>query len=221
VTIVNARSVLDQAATQRPLLDHPFYRSWLGAELTREDLADYAAQYRYVEQVLPATLEVTAAKLPDGDARRLVESSLADERSRPRPHLDLLDDFAAAVGADTTGSPSPATAQLVATYQNAAQVGAVAALSVIGAYEVQAAEVAATKAASLRAQYHLDSTGTQFWDVHAQLEDSHANWTAEAIEKLHPALEDVGRFAAASAAAWWAFLDEREAARQGTAANRP
>jgi pyrroloquinoline-quinone synthase len=214
VTTINARSVLDEAAAQRPLLDHPFYRSWLAGELTREDLAEYAAQYRHIEQVLPATLEATAAWLPAGNVRRLVESNLADERSRPRPHLELLDDFAAAVGADTTSAPSPATVQLVATYQNAAQVGAVAALSVIGAYEVQAAEVAATKAASLRLQYHLDSTGTGFWDVHAQLEDSHANWTAEAIEKLRPTNEDVGRFAAASAAAWWAFLDERDAARR-------
>jgi pyrroloquinoline quinone (PQQ) biosynthesis protein C len=118
------------------------------------------------------------------------------------------------VGADTDSCASPATAHLVATYQNAAQEGPVAALAVIGAYEVQASEVAATKAASLRSQYHLDSAGTQFWEVHARLEESHANWTAEAIDELGPAPEDVDRYAAGSAAAWWAFLDERETVRQ-------
>jgi pyrroloquinoline-quinone synthase len=214
VTIIDCRSVLDHAATQRRLLDHPFYRAWQDGELTGNDLADYATQYRHVEQILPATLEATAAQLPVGHARRLVEGNLADELSRPRPHVELLDDFASAVGADTASPPSPATAQLIATYQNAVPAGPVATLAVVGAYEVQAAEVAATKAQSLRSHYRLDSTGTRFWDVHAQLEGSHANWTAEAIEELSPTLEDVSRFAAASATAWWAFLDEREASRR-------
>ncbi|HET9731193.1 MAG TPA: iron-containing redox enzyme family protein [Acidimicrobiales bacterium] len=207
------RCVLDRAASQYRLLGHPFYRAWLAGALTRADLADYAAQYRHVEQILPATLEATAAALPAGQARRLVESNLADELSRPRPHLELLDDFALAVGADTDSAASRATAHLVATYQDAAEEGPVAALAVIGAYEVQAAEVASSKAASLRTDYHLDSAGTQFWDVHARLEESHADWTAEAIEELSPAPEEVSRHAGASAAAWWAFLDEREAAR--------
>jgi pyrroloquinoline-quinone synthase len=214
VTTTDFRCVLDRTASQCRLLDHPFYRAWLVGALTRTDLADYAAQYRHVEQILPATLAATAAALPAGHARRLVESNLADERSRPRPHLELLDDFASAVGADTDSGASPATARLVAIYQNAAQEGPVAALSVIGAYEVQAAEVAASKAASLRTHYHLGAADTQFWDVHARLEESHANWTAEAIEELGPGLEEVDRHAAASAAAWWAFLDEREAARR-------
>jgi pyrroloquinoline-quinone synthase len=213
VTIIDSRSVLYRAAHERRLLDHPFYLAWLAGELTRSDLADYAAQYRHVEQILLATLEATAAKLPAGHARRLVEANLADELSRPRPHLELLDDFAAAVGADTSNLPSPATTRLVATYQDAAQEGPVAALAVVGAYEVQAAEVAATKATSLRSRYHLDSTGCRFWDVHAGLEDSHASWTAEAIEELSPGHRYVSRHAAASAAGWWAFLEEREAAR--------
>jgi pyrroloquinoline-quinone synthase len=214
VTTIDFRSIIVQAANQSRLLDHPFYRAWLAGELTRTDLADYAAQYRQIEQILPATLEATAAKLPAGHARRLVEANLADERSRPRPHLELLDDFAAAVGADTTSTPSPGTAHLVATYRTAPHAVPVAALAVIGAYEVQAAEIAATKASSLRSQYHLDSAGTRFWDVHAQLEDSHANWTVEALQELNPPHEEVNRHATASAAAWWTFLDDREAARQ-------
>jgi pyrroloquinoline-quinone synthase len=215
VTIIDSRGVLGRAANQYRLLDHPFYRSWVAGQLTRSDLADYAGQYRHVEQILPVTLEATAEQLPAGQARRWVEGNLTDERSRPRPHVELLDDFAAAVGADTTSPASPATAHLVATYRNAARTGPAAALAVIGAYEVQAAEVAATKAASLRFDYHLDSDGTRFWDVHAQLEDSHADWTAQALDELNPAPEDVVRYAFASGAAWWAFLDERQAVRRG------
>jgi pyrroloquinoline-quinone synthase len=215
MTMIDTRNALDRAAKERWLLDHPFYRAWQAGELTRKDLAAYATQYRHVEQALPAVLDATATKLPVGPARRLVEENLADERSRPRSHLELFDKFAAAVGADTTSSATPATARLVATYHEAAQMGPVAALLVIGAYEVQAAEVAATKAASLRSCYRLDEADTEFWDVHARLEDSHANWTAEAITELSPAHEDVRPYAAASAEAWWAFLHEREAARRG------
>jgi pyrroloquinoline-quinone synthase len=214
VTKIDSRSVLDRAASQRRLLEHPFYRAWQAGELTEDDLVDYAAQYRHVEQILPFALEAIATTLPAGHARRLVEANLADERSRPRPHLELFDDFAAAVGADTTTPASPGTAHLVAAYHDAAQAGPVAALAIIGAYEVQAAEVASSKAASLRSQYGLDSAGTEFWDVHARLEDSHATWTAEAIADLSPAHGDISPYAAASAAAWWAFLDEREEARQ-------
>jgi pyrroloquinoline-quinone synthase len=214
VTIIDARSLLDDAADQRRLLNHPFYHAWQAGELTRNDLAHYAAQYRHVEQVLPTALEVTVAKLPAGQPRRLVESNLADETARPQSHLDLFDIFTIAVGADNTASPSPSTTQLVVTYLEAAQEGPLAALAVIGAYEVQAAEVATTKAASLRYHYNLDAHETEFWDVHAQLEDAHANWTAEAIAALAPSHADVSRYAKKSAAAWWAFLDERQAVRQ-------
>jgi pyrroloquinoline-quinone synthase len=213
MTEIDPWSVLDQAARQRRLLEHPFYRAWQTGELTKDDLADYASQYRHFEQILPAALEATAATLPAGYARRLIEANLADERSHPRPHLAIFDNFAAAVGADTTTPASPGTAHLVAAYHDAAQTGPAMALAVIGAYEVQAAEVASTKATSLRSQYGLDSAGTEFWDVHARLEDSHADWTTKAIADLSAAHEDIRPYAAASAAAWWAFLDEREAAR--------
>jgi pyrroloquinoline-quinone synthase len=198
VKTIDSRGTLNQAADEHRLLDHPFYRAWIAGELTMDDLAEYASQYRHIEEALPVALEATAARLPSGEARRLVEDNLADERSRPQPHLNLLQDFATSVGAGTPRAPSPATADLVATYQDAAQAGPASALAVIGAYEVQAAEIASTKAASLRSHYHLATVGTQFWDVHADLEDSHANWTAEALNELNAAPHDVYRYAAAS-----------------------
>jgi pyrroloquinoline-quinone synthase len=210
--------MLNQVADEHRLLDHPFYRAWIAGELTLDDLAEYASQYRHFEEALPAVLEATAAQLPSGEARRLVEDNLADERSRPQPHLNLLQDFATSVGAGPPQAPSPATANLVATYQNAAQAGPVPALAVVGAYEVQAAEIASTKADSLRSQYHLATDGTQFWDVHAQLEESHAHWTAEALNELSAEPHHVYRHAAASAQAWWDFLDDRQAARQAASA---
>ena len=40
-----------------------------------------------------------------------------------------------------------------------------------------------TKASALSNHHHLSSRGTQFWTVHAQLEQEHASWTSEALSK--------------------------------------
>ncbi len=77
--------VLAEAIVGRHLLTHPFYRRWEAGELTPGELAAYAEQYRHIERELPVTLQAIACQLPEGEARRLVEANLADERGiRPR-----------------------------------------------------------------------------------------------------------------------------------------
>ena len=46
----------------------------------------------------------------------------------------------------------------------------VAALAMIAAYEVQAADIAASKGDGLRRHYGFDAEGTAFWDVHRDQE---------------------------------------------------
>jgi pyrroloquinoline quinone (PQQ) biosynthesis protein C len=82
----------------------------------------------------------------------------------------------------------------------------------VAAYEVQAAEVARTKADGLRTHYGVGPAGTAFWEVHAGLEEDHAGWTVAALAAVAADPGEVARAAGASARAWWAFLDEREAA---------
>lgn len=197
----------------RKLLDHPYYRLWQEGMLTRADLAEYAAQYRHVERTLPSALEAVAHQLPDSAALDLVLANLADELGTPRPHVDLFESFAAAVDAPAEVPPTPATVHLVDVYRDAAASSATTALAVIGAYEVQAAEVAATKAASLRAWFGMDGTDVEFWDVHARLEESHASWTLEALRELDAPNDETALASALSAGAWWSFLDERLALR--------
>jgi pyrroloquinoline quinone (PQQ) biosynthesis protein C len=83
-------------------------------------------------------------------------------------------------------------------------------LGVLGAYETQAAAIAATKAAGLRRHY-IDGAGVAFWDVHADLEADHADWTASALAAAASPAQ-VTRAAADGARAWWQFLDERQTA---------
>ena len=98
-------------------------------------------------------------------------------------------------------------------YRGAALEGPIPALSVIAAYEHQAGDIAATKASALSNHHHLSSRGTQFWTVHAQLEQEHASWTSEALQLLDARPSSVQLWAERSARHWWEFLDEREADR--------
>jgi pyrroloquinoline quinone (PQQ) biosynthesis protein C len=201
-------AAFDQAISGRRLLEHAYYRRWQDGRLTLDDLGAYAEQYRHVERCLPDVLATAAQQLNDGIARQRIEENLEDELTRPRPHIELFDAFADAVGAGQEVATT-ATHDLVARYQEASS-DPVAALSVIGAYEVQAAQVAQTKADSLRRHYGLSARDTEFWDVHADLEQTHSAWTVEALRELGASPAKVLQFAMASAKAWWAFLDERE-----------
>jgi pyrroloquinoline-quinone synthase len=204
-------ALLDDILSTRRLLAHPFYRRWEAGSLDRAELATYAGQYRHFEAALPVVLERIAAGLPAGRARDLVEANLADERAVPAPHLTLFDAFAAAVDAPVAAM-TPATESLVDLYGALADASPVSALAAVAAYEVQAPAVAASKADGLRRRYGLDDDGTRFWDVHAGIDESHGDWMLEALASLAAGPDDVVGPATAGADAWWAFLDDREAA---------
>ena len=165
-------------------MDHPYYRRWQDGLLSVEDLGAYARQYRHVERCLPDALAAIAEGLDGGEARRLVDENLRDELSRPRPHLDLFEAFAGAVGAGEEAEATEATKNLVRRYEEAAALDPIVGLAVVGAYEIQAAAVAATKAGALREHFGLGADATEFWDVHADLERAHAAWTVEALCEL-------------------------------------
>jgi pyrroloquinoline-quinone synthase len=193
----------------RRLLDHPFYRQWQEGLLSRPDLARYAEQYRHFERSLPQVLSAVADGLPVGTARELVELNLADESLHPEPHAALFEGFASAVGALAESAPSAATNDLIGVYGEAVNEGPVAALAVIAAYEVQAGDIAATKAASLEERYGLGSEANRFWKVHSEMEPSHAGWTTDALAELEADPKVVSHWSTRSARAWWSFLDER------------
>ena len=205
------RIALADALSGRQLLTHPFYRRWEDGTLAEGELAAYAEQYRLIEQALPVTLSAIAAGLPDGRARGLGESNLADELGVPAPHAALFESFAQAAGAAPAVSASPATAALLSAVRAASSTDPVAALAMVAAYEVQAADIAASKADGLRRHYGMDAAGTGFWDVHATQEVAHADWSIDALGALDADPVAVRAAARIAADAWWDFLSEREA----------
>jgi pyrroloquinoline-quinone synthase len=204
------REALADAVGGRQLLTHPFYQRWEAGTLGEGELAAYAEQYRLIERALPVTLTAIAAGLPDGPARSLVESNLQDELSAPAPHAVLFESFAQAAGAAADVAPSVATSALLAAVRQASLTDPVAALAMVAAYEVQAADIATSKAEGLRRHYGMDERGTQFWDVHTSQEVAHADWSVTALASLEADPADVRAAAEIAAAAWWDFLSERE-----------
>ena len=191
-------AVIAHAIEGRRLLDHAYYRKWQAGALHTMDLARYAGQYRHFERVLPEALVRISRAVHDEPARDLVEANLRDESTYPEPHLDLFDRFAAAVGARAEDSLSRGTRQLVDLYRSGATAGPVPGLAVIAGYEVQASEIAATKADALRRHYRLGVEHIQFWDVHARIEQAHAGWTNEALDLLGASPDTVQQWAARS-----------------------
>jgi pyrroloquinoline-quinone synthase len=192
--------VLAEAIVGRHLLSHPFYRRWEAGALAEGELAAYAEQYRHIERELPVTLATIAAALPPGHARELVEANLADELGSPEPHAELFETFAAAAGA---APDAPAT-------RTTASNDPVAALAMVAAYEVQAADIARSKGDGLRRHYGFDDEGTSFWDVHRTQEVDHAGWSMEALTALDADHDVVLAAATVSADSWWLFLSERD-----------
>ena len=205
---------MDSALDGRDLLVHPFYLRWQAGELTADELARYAVNYRVFEAALPIVLTAVVEQLRDEgevEAAATVGQNLHDELSRPEPHLALFDRFAASLDAPSVTEPGPAAQALVATYADLVSEGPLAAVAGLAAYEMQAAAIATTKGEGLRRWYGMDTAGTEFWDVHAGMEADHGDWALDALALLGADPADVTDAARRGADAWWAFLDEREA----------
>ena len=102
----------------------------------------------------------------------------------PEPHAQLFESFALAAGATPDAPATPSTAALLAVVRTTASNDPVAALAMVAAYEVQAADIAASKGDGLRRHYGFDEEGTRFWDVHRTQEVDHAGWSMEALTAL-------------------------------------
>jgi pyrroloquinoline-quinone synthase len=204
----NLQAIMDSALRDRRLLSHPFYRRWEAGQLTHAELARYAEQYRFFEEMLPSFLEGLSADLPDGPARDAVQDNLSDETTPPT-HLELFERFARSYGA-SSAPISAAMRTLVDSYAQIREQGPCAALAGLWAYESQGAEVADSKADALLRHYGAGPEAVVFWDVHGSVEGDHARWTFEALETLDPDVDEVEEAVRLIGDAWWAFLDERE-----------
>ena len=86
---------LDRLIESRSILRHPFYVAWERGELSRDQLATYAATYYPHVAAFPGYLEAALATADDPVVAEELRDNLADETSNPKPHPELWLDFAA------------------------------------------------------------------------------------------------------------------------------
>jgi pyrroloquinoline-quinone synthase len=163
---------LDAVKARWNVLEHPFYTRWTSGELTRDELAVYAGEYRRAVEGLARASERVAE----------LEPALAGHAREERAHVDLWERFAAAAGT-VAADPRP---ESVACEQSWAGEhrdldGHLAALYAIESAQPKISQV---KADGLREHYGF-SEGIEYFDVHAQRDLEHA---AEERALLEPRL---------------------------------
>jgi pyrroloquinoline-quinone synthase len=182
---------IDAARARWNILEHPFYVRWERGELTREELARYAGQYRHAVVALADAAETAGEHAEEECA-----------------HVALWDDFAAALDADEE-QPRPETERCVATWTAAKD--SLEAAAILYAIEAGQPEVSKTKLAGLLEHYGFEvgSRGTTYFTVHAERDHVHALEGRELLERLASA-EDADRLAGAAEDALagnWVLLD--------------
>jgi pyrroloquinoline-quinone synthase len=178
---------IDAARARWNVLEHPFYTRWEQGELTREELARYAGEYRHA--VVALARAAHTARLH------------ADEEAQ---HIALWDDFASAVGTERA-EPLPQTRCCASAWAAAGdELGATAILYAIEAGQPAISE---TKLRGLLDHYGFaaDSPGIEYFRIHGERDHEHA---AEARTALDGAEDErLVHLAEAALAANWALLD--------------
>jgi pyrroloquinoline-quinone synthase len=193
---MNVIERIDEARARWNVLDHPFYVRWERGELSRDDLAYYAGEYRH------AVVALAAAASAAGDPEH------ADEEAA---HIDLWDDFARAVEARLDREPSAETRECAEAWR--AQ-DSLEARAVLYAVESGQPAISQTKLTGLVDHYGFaaGSKGTEYFELHSDRDHEHAAASAEVLRKAAP--EDANRLVAAAEAALkgnWQLLDGVEA----------
>jgi pyrroloquinoline-quinone synthase len=188
---------IDQARRRWDVLKHPFYARWERGELTPEELAFYAGEYRH------AVVAVAQAAAVGGDAEHAREEA---------EHVELWDEFAAAVEAPLDREPTPETEACATAWSQDERFQALAVL-----YAVESAQpaISRTKLAGLVEHYGFerDDPAAEYFRLHAERDLEHARAAREALADA-PAARRAELVAVAERAleANWRLLDGVERA---------
>jgi pyrroloquinoline-quinone synthase len=183
---------IDEARTRWNVLDHPFYLRWERGELSRDDLAFYAGEYRH------AVVALADAAAVGGDPEHAAEEA---------GHIQLWEDFAAALDAPLDREPSSETRECAAAWR---AEDSLEARAVLYAVESGQPDISRTKLTGLVDHYGFagGSKGTGYFELHSDRDHEHAAASAEVLRCAAP--EDADRLVAAAEAALkgnWRLLD--------------
>jgi pyrroloquinoline-quinone synthase len=188
---------IDAARERWNVLRHPFYTRWESGELTRDELAFYAGEYRH------AVLALAEAAAASGDAGHAHEEA---------EHVALWDAFAGELEAPLDREPTPETNACASAWARGDRREALAVL-----YAVESAQpaIAETKLRGLVEHYGFEPDGdaAEYFAVHAERDKEHAQAARAALGE--PNADETRRLATAAEEALranWLLLDGVERA---------
>jgi pyrroloquinoline-quinone synthase len=194
---------IERSRAGHNVLEHPFYRRWSAGELTAEDLARYAGQYRHATAAIARLSGEAADAAPEARREQLVRH--AEEEA---DHIRLWDGFVTAAGGEIGAEPTPETSECVREWT--ADQGYLASLARLYAIESGQPEISRVKREGLACFYGIDGgSGTEYFRVHEDADVGHAAEARALIEEeLRPEDADVVVAAAeATFRANWRLLD--------------
>jgi pyrroloquinoline-quinone synthase len=201
---VDLWSRLDAVQARWNVLEHPFYERWSAGELSRDDLARYAGQYRHAVVALAEAADRAAHAASSAE-----RAELAAHAGEEAAHVALWDAFAGAAGTDGLQAAEPETAACAQTWAGDGRdlLGHLVAL-----YAIESAqpEIARVKADGLREHYGFASgPATAYFDLHVERDVEHAaEGRALIMQRLDGADEDaLVAEAERTLRANWALLD--------------
>jgi pyrroloquinoline-quinone synthase len=194
---------IEEARARWDVLQHPFYLRWSAGELSREELADYAGQYRHATEAIARLCDVAADAAPEAERRELARH--AKEESG---HVALWDGFVEAVGGEVGAEPTPETKECVKAWTESD--GLMPSLVRLYAIESGQPQISRIKREGLAEHYGIgDGEGNAYFRVHERLDVEHADTGREMIER-HLDGEDEEVLVGAAEAAFranWRLLD--------------
>jgi pyrroloquinoline-quinone synthase len=172
---------IDQARRECDVLEHPFYQRWSAGELSAEELAFYAGQYRHAVVALAQASDSVAAKV-DPDRRAGLERHAAEEHS----HVALWDAFADAVAGEDARERGPLSETQDCARAWTAGEDALEHLAVLYAIEASQPAIAQTKVEGLIERYGYTAEGpaVEYFELHSKLDVEHARQARELIAEL-------------------------------------
>ncbi|MCC6755412.1 MAG: iron-containing redox enzyme family protein [Solirubrobacterales bacterium] len=200
---------IEEARAASNVLEHPFYQRWSAGELTRDELAEYAGQYRYATEAIAKLSADVAAAAPEAE-RTGLEAHAAEEHD----HVAMWDGFVNAVGGTVGAEPNPETVECAEAWTRADGFGRQ--LARLFAIESGQPAISKTKTEGLGVHYGISGgPGNLYFTVHEEMDVQHAAEGRKLIERyMNEFSEDEIVSAAAEAfKANWLLLDGVEKAR--------